>query len=169
MTALMRTLVLGFLVFSAPAWADRVDFTGAWKLDEGASDTMEAVLALEDVGWAKRKLVESLDAEVVIQQDAGKLIATFDNLLGDAKQQLFFDGKPHETVNPAGFAATFTTQWLDDRTMVATGPSSGESGSPGTLTETRSLSADGKTMQLVVKVTAADGRSATSKRVFKRQ
>jgi hypothetical protein len=53
--------------------------------------------------------VEGLDAEVVIQQDAGELIATFDNLFGDAKQQL--------------------------------------------STETRPLSADGKTMQLVVDVT----------------
>jgi len=156
------------LLAAAPALA--ADFSGRWLLDEAASGSMDPILDLQGVGWAQRKLAEGLDAKVTITQTAETLTATYENLAGDPTQVLHFDGKPHESVNPAGLPVTFSARWTQgDAVLVASGPATTEDGAAGTLTETRSLSADGRTMTIRIEVVAPGGRKATTTRVFRRR
>lgn len=151
----------------ALAWAGP-DFSGHWLLDEGASDSMDAVLKLQDVSWALRQVVGGLDNDVQIAQTTEGMTLTFDNLAGDPVQRLRFDGQPHETVNPGGLATTFTCGW-EGEALLCAGPSETDEGVKGTVTERRTLSADGQTMTLLVSVTLPGAGSASAKRVFLRQ
>ncbi|MCB9778926.1 MAG: hypothetical protein H6742_10215 [Alphaproteobacteria bacterium] len=153
--------------FGLPAHA--VDFSGRWSLDKAASGSMDPILELQGVAWAKRKLAEGLDAKVAITQTADRMTAAYDNAAGKQQQVLVFDGRPHSTVNPAGIETTFSTSWQDgENRLVSSGPASGQDGAAGTLTETRTLSADGATLTVVVEVKLSDGRSARTTRVFRR-
>jgi len=151
-------------LFSVAAAAD---FSGAWAIDEAASQSMDPVLALQDVSWVKRKLAESMDHEqVAVQTDTG-LTITYDNLVGPVVQELFFDGQPHASVNPAGLPTTFIAIWQDEA-LVATGPVTNDDGREGYLKEHRTLSADGETMTILVTVAVEGAGEATVRRVFRR-
>ena len=146
-----------------------VDFSGTWTLDASASGSMNPILALQGVGWARRQRAERLDAKVSITQAGDRLTAVYDNATGQQKQVLVFDGRPHETVNPAGITTTFSTAWHDGETrLVSSGPSASDDGATGTLTETRTLSSDGQTLTVVVQVTTSDGRKASTTRVLRK-
>ena len=94
---------------------------------------------------------------------------TYDNALGQNTQQLFFDGKKHLTKNPAGLDTWLTTTWSKDgKALTSTGPSKTEDGLPGTVTEIRTLSADGTTLFLTINLELSNGRSASVKRVFRK-
>lgn len=144
------------------------DFSGHWLLDEDASGSMDTVLKLQEVSWAKRQLAETLDNEQRIVQSEAGLTVTFDNLLGDIEQRLVLDGQPHETVNPAGMKSVLSTRW-EGEALVASGPMTTDEGLTGTLTERRTLSADGQTMTLVVTVELPGHGSASTTRVFRKR
>lgn len=170
MYRLFRVMVVSLslsLSWTAPAFA--VDFSGTWALDVNASGSMDPILELQGVSWARRKLAERLDARVRITQVGDRLTAVYDNVLGKQEQVLVFDGMPHETVNPAGIATTFSTSWRDGETrLVSSGPCTSDEGATSTLTETRTLSADGMTLTLMLQVSTADGRKASATRILRK-
>jgi len=161
-----------FLFVASPTQqtlADSVDFSGHWVLDQTASEPMEALMKLQDVPWAVRKVAEGFDNEFKAAQGPKGLTISFDNWIGDFNQELVFDAKPHTTQNPAGRKTTFSTSWSEDgATLVSSGPVDLD-GAMGTLTERRSLSADKKTLTLLVSMVVSGGQSATARRVYIRQ
>ncbi|MFT5685685.1 MAG: hypothetical protein ACI8RZ_006639 [Myxococcota bacterium] len=160
-------LILSVLLLLAPMSAVAADFTGTWSLDSEASQPMDAVLALQDLSWAKRKAANYLDNDVAIAQSGERMSVTFSNVLGAFEQVLVFNSQPHTTVNPAGMTAILTTRW-DGETLVSTGQTTDGEGHQGTVTERRSISSDGQTMTLVVTV-AFGGEEASVRRIFRRQ
>lgn len=166
-------LILAFLLtlpLPSPATAEHPNFTGTWSLDTDASGSMDPIFKLQGISWTKRKLGATLDNELKATQTADKLSIVFDNLKGTITQELYPDGKPHETMNPAGRAVTFTTTWSEDgKSLVSTGLTVTEEGTHATITVRRSLSADEKTMTLRLEVVLKDGRKASTRRVFLRQ
>lgn len=161
----MRALLLLFAL-STPALAGP-DFSGDWVLDEDASQPLDAILKLQDVPWYKRAVAETLDARVTIRQSGDALTLTFDNIAGDAVQELRIGAGPHPTVNPAGMPATLTTRW-DGDALVAEGPATTDDGTRGVMTERRTLSADGRTMTLQVTAELPGVGAASTVRVFRR-
>lgn len=161
----MRWL-FALLALLSPLAALSADFTGTWRLDDAASQSMDDVLALQDISWAKRKVAGYLDNNVVIVQSSDRMTVTFENVLGSHRQELVFSGQPHQTVNPAGLPTAFASRWVGEE-LVCTGPTSDGEGLGGVITERRSLSADEQTMILMVTVETG-GQQATVKRVFRR-
>ena len=169
LTALVLFVAAALCLPTNAAIAEPANFSGHWVIDEDASDSMDAILKLQDISWVLRKAAEGLDHEVTIKQEATQLTATFDNLLGNAVQVLVFDGKPHKTQNPAGGEVIWSTSWNDDQTtLISSGPTTTE-GVSAILTEKRSLSADGSQMILAVEVVTSDGQKGKANRIFKRQ
>ena len=159
---LLMTLLLG-----AAAWAQDVDFSGSWTLNEQLSMSMDPIFALQGIPWAIQKVAAGFDAEAVIAQTDSQMTVTFDNFRGTHHQVLVFDGQPHTTVNPAGLPTTLSTRWQGD-VLVAQG-SVDIDGQRATLTERRTLSPDGRTMTVQVRLVSADGEQATTRRVYSRQ
>ena len=145
------------------------DFTGHWLLDEGLSDTMDALMTLQGVPWAMRKMAEGLDHEVHQRQQGDRLILVFDNALGDFRQELIFDGVRHETLNPAGRTTYFATQWSKDgQSLISSGPVDLD-GEEGVLTERRSLDPSGQILTLMVALKTPDGKESAAKRIYRKQ
>jgi hypothetical protein len=166
----LGALGLGLAPVAWAADAPAIDFTGHWVLDDSASQSMDPIFSLQGLSWVARKAAATLDNEAVIAQQGDRLVVTFDNITGEARQELFFDGQPHPTVNPAGMATTFTSSWADGgKALVAVGAVEADDGTTGTLTEYRTLSADGAVMTVALEVAVPDGRKATSSRVYRRQ
>jgi hypothetical protein len=116
-----------------------------------------------------RKTAEGMDAAASITQSGDRMTVTFDNLRGTHIQELVFDGQPHQTVNPAGMSTTFSTTWTDGgAVLVSSGPLDAD-GQPATLTERRSLSPRGDVMTVEVRIALPDGRSASTRRVYRKQ
>lgn len=161
------------LIVSVPSavWAQqRPDFSGVWMLDAEASGSMDAVFELQGISWIKRKFAAQLDVKQTLTQSDEKLELVFDNLLGTHHQRLYFDGKPHVTVNPGGREVTLSSRWVDnDQVLISTGPTTTEDGAAATITERRSLSANGTILTLHLKLFLDDGREAAARRVFQRQ
>ncbi len=42
---LSSIVLLSFLLLALPAWADETDLSGAWQIDEDASESMDEMLA----------------------------------------------------------------------------------------------------------------------------
>ena len=166
-------LTLAVLLTIMVPWsasAEHADFTGTWALDTAASGSMDPIFKLQGISWAKRKVGAKLDAEQKVTQTADKITTVFNNLKGTITQEMYFDGKPHATVNPAGYPVTFTSHWFEDgKVLVSTGPTVTDQGITATITERRSLSADGKILVLQLEVVLPDGRKASTKRVFLRK
>lgn len=147
-----------------------LDFSGHWLLDADASQSLDAVLEVQGVSRLKRKLGATLDNDLELTQSTDKLVVVFDNILGRITQELYFDGRPHSTHNPARQEVSFTTSWADDhRTLMSSGPLVTDDGATGAMSERRTLSADGRTMTIRVQVTMDNGAAATVERVFRKQ
>ncbi|MFT4974713.1 MAG: hypothetical protein ACI8S6_000596 [Myxococcota bacterium] len=147
--------------------AQQANFTGRWVIDEQLSLSMDPVFAIQGISWAVRQAAKSFDTEANITQSADRITVTFDNFRGTHNQVLIFDGQPHQTVNPAGLATTFSTRW-DGEALVASGPVDVD-GQAATLTERRSLSPRGDVMTVEVQLVLADGQTARTRRVYRKQ
>lgn len=171
MTLFARAAALLVALWSTLALAGpRPDFSGSWRIDDALSQPMEPIFVLQDLSWIQRKAAAGFDVEAEISQQPDRLIVRFDNLTGEHKQELFFDGQPHASVNPAGVATTFTTVWsAEGTTLVASGNFRLDDGTEGTLQERRTLSADGQQMSVVVELGRADGKKASARRTYRRQ
>ncbi len=160
--------VLMLLLLPGLSLAQEADFSGSWRLDEQLSLSMESLLELQGVPWALRKMAGGFDVEALITQSADGMTVTFDNLRGLQRQELVFDGQPHQTVNPAGLPTTLSSTWAEGGVLVATGPVEAE-GRTATLTERRALSRRGDVMTVQVQLTLPDGQSASTRRVYRKQ
>lgn len=120
----VRLTIAVLLTIMVPwsASAKHADFTGTWTLDAAASGSMDPIFKLQGISWAKRKLGANLDAEQTVTQTTDKLTTVFNNLKGTITQEIHFDGKPHATVNPAGYPMTLTSHWSEDgKVLVSAG------------------------------------------------
>jgi hypothetical protein len=145
------------------------DFTGSWSIDDAASQPMDPVFEIQGLSWIQRKAAAGFDSTAEITQEPDRLIVRFDNILGKHRQELFFDGAPHATVNPAGIATTFTSKWSDDGVaLLAAGTFQLDDGVSCTLSERRTLSADKSHMSVLVEIKRSDGQSASARSSYKR-
>ncbi len=130
-------MILAVLLTVIVPWqasAQHTDFTGTWTLDAAASGSMDPIFKLQGISWAKRKLGAKMDAKQKTTQTADKLTTVFNNVKGTITQEVYFDGKPHATVNPAGYPVTFMSHWSKDgKVLVSTGPTVTEEGIKATI------------------------------------
>jgi len=155
------------MVLSAVTWAQSVNFSGSRVLNPQQSQSMDPIFELQGTSWAIRKAASGLDNQATITQTGDRVTVQFKNLTGTHDQILIFDGKPHQTVNPAGMSTTITASWQG--AVLVARESVKVDGQKATLTERRSLSSDGKTMTVQVKLVASDGREASTKRGYSRK
>lgn len=159
------------IIIPSAIWAQqRPNFSGVWVLDTEASDSMDTLFELQGISWIKRKFATKLDVKQTLTQTDEKLELVFDNILGIHRQVLYFDGKPHVTVNPGGREFTLSSHWIDnDQVLISTGPITTEDGAAAMIMERRSLSTNGTILKLLLKLSLNDGREAIAMRVFQRQ
>ncbi len=118
------------------AVAGNPDFSGTWQLNTDKGENLGMVKAVNET--------------VTIRQTAGEIVLDFTSkfMLQTTKRQVRYDlaGKPVPNEGAMGDKASTTVKWAGGK-LVATWAAEGAvPGTQNVKTETRSLSADGKTM-----------------------
>lgn len=131
--AVLCALALGATAQSAP------DFSGTWVLNTSKGKNLGMVAAIKET--------------VVIRQTADKFVAehTSTFMLDTTKRTVTYDlaGKPVPNEGAMGDKADTVAKFEDGRLVVTWTGEGAVAGSKSVKTETRSLSADGKTMTVV--------------------
>lgn len=115
------------------------DFGGTWELNTDKGKNLGMVKAVDEI--------------VVIKQTPEKLIADFSStfMLKTTKRQVVYDlaGKPVPNEGPMGDKAETVAKWDGGKLVVTWTGEGAVAGTKVVKTETRTLSADGKTMSVV--------------------
>lgn len=135
-TVLLATLSLG-LALAAQA-ASPPDFSGTWELNTDKGKNLG--------------MVKAVDETVVITQTPVAVTMDFAStfMLKTQKRQVVYDlsGKPVPNEGAMGDKAETVARWDGDKLVVTWTSEGAVAGSKVVKTETRTLSADGKTMSV---------------------
>jgi hypothetical protein len=131
--ALCAALALATAAQAAP------DFSGTWVLNTDKGKNLGMVAAVKET--------------VVIRQTAEKLVADHSStfMLKTEKRTVTYDlaGKPVPNEGAMGDKAETVAKWDGDRLVVTWSAEGAVAGTKSVKTESRSLSADGRTMTVV--------------------
>jgi hypothetical protein len=134
----MRKFVLaaGMSILSAAAAAATPDFSGNWVLDAGKSKNLG--------------MMSTMDYQSRIKQTADALIVRDDTqMMGQTQSRetrYLLNGTPASNVSYMGDPAKTASHWNGSKLVTAWTTAGAVAGTTTVRTETRSLSADGKTM-----------------------
>lgn len=121
---------------SVAAVAGNADFSGTWKLNTDKGENLGMVKAVTET--------------VTIRQTPAEIVMEFTSkfMLQTTKRQVRYDlaGAPVPNEGAMGDKATTTAAWADGKLVVTWAAEGAIPGTQNIKTETRSLSADGKTM-----------------------
>jgi len=113
-----------------------VDFTGTWKLDTTRGENLGMMAALQQT--------------VVITQSQGALLlqeaTDFQGQKSEREVRYDLSGAPVMNPGAMGGEAETVAQWAGDKLVVTSTAEGAIAGTKNVRTETRSLSADGRTM-----------------------
>ena len=157
MTALLHTILASLAWATAP-------LEGAWVLDPGKSESVEAILEAQGVSWAARKAATSVIPKLQITQDESAVRVTSTTPKGTTTEVFPTDGQPHRTDSPDGQPATWTTRWQGDTLVSTRAVAFGPDKQPATLTLSRSRV--GEAMHQRVTLVVEGGATHTALRVF---
>lgn len=126
-------------IIASPLALAAPDFSGTWQLDNDKGKNLGMVKAVTE--------------SVVIGQTPDKLTADFTStfMLQTTKRQVVYDltGKPVPNESAMGEKAETVAKWDGDKLVVTWTSEGAIAGSKVVKTESRTLSADGKTMTVV--------------------
>ena len=133
--SLGAALGMAMLAFAGP----NPDFSGTWQLNNSKGKNLGMVAAVKET--------------VVIKQAADKFTADISStfMTDTTKRQVNYDltGKPVPNEGAMGDKADTVAKWDDGKLVVTWSSEGAVAGTMVVKTETRSLSADGKTMTVV--------------------
>ncbi len=163
----MRALLLCVLLgFTLPAEASETDLSGVWVLDLKASGTMDEILEARGTPWILRVAVRAASVTQRIEQSSpATLTITIETALKSDVLDVQTDGVSRPAPGLDGPTPT-RHSWDAGGALVTTADIQLVDG-PGELTLVRSRSADGGTMNQIMRVTHSDGRSVSTLRVFR--
>ncbi|HSF18810.1 MAG TPA: hypothetical protein VLK65_25015 [Vicinamibacteria bacterium] len=136
------------------------DFSGTWRLDPDRSHVTPAAVMAGLIGAGAPETLH------ITQPANGTLV--IESQINESHARIYDPDRETTTpvfVGQAG-SITMTSRW-EGRSLVSEGsrePSSGESASPARVREIFSLSADGRSLEIEITITDAEGESASSLR-----
>lgn len=163
-------LILAALLAAAPAFAGgKVDFSGVWKLDPKASDSVDALLKAAGRSWIERRAAETARVTQTITQTEEAVTVAIDSTLADRTEVLRLDGAPVTATSLKGRPVTSWTTWSADGLALITRSEevSGE-GERIVLVVTRTLEDGGRTMRQRLELRRQDGTTLRADRIFRR-
>src|SRR2546426_8808608 len=133
-----RVCVIGIIVVAAAGLHGQVtpNFAGKWVLNTSKSRNLGMMAALEDT-----LTISQTPTELVIKDDS-----SFQGQRNSRELHYSLSGKTTTNEGPMGDRSETVAEWMDGK-LVATWTRDGAvAGTKSVMTETRTLSGDGKTM-----------------------
>jgi hypothetical protein len=141
----------------------RPDFRGDWKIDLAASESLAPILRAKGKSALESLMVSKAPITHVIRGDERRMTITVRTPVFEQTEQLLLDGTPTEVKDPEGKPVMAVTRWSDDGLALITVTR----GDAETLTFTRSLDPDRRTMYLDMEYRPANGMPIAVRRVFR--
>jgi hypothetical protein len=160
-------LLLAALTLSVVAQPP-VDFTGTWKLDLSASDSLDAILEKQGVPWALRRAAGSLSTTQHIRHEGDVVVIRVVNAVRDKEERLPVGGDWEVKETDLGQARVRSAWSTDGKALVTTTETKLKDGTPARYLLTRTLADGGRTMVQLVEFHAG-GKDLTARRVLRRQ
>lgn len=165
---LSSIVLLSFLLLALPAWADETDLSGAWQIDEDASESMDEMLAAWGTPGFAIKMMKKLKTTLFIEQEGGELTIRFKTGVYSYSDTLQ-PGTPVRTEKRYGNDVDKKEQWLEDGTLQAQSWFDLKDGTRASTRSRKRLSDDRQTLVDLVTFTRADGSELKARRVYRRQ
>jgi len=143
-----------------------VDFSGQWQLNVEASEPLDEIMKAIGVSIIERTLVNNTVVTHIIHQTADELTIEVKTAFFGRTDHLPLNGEPAQTADPRGRPVESTSAWSDDGTQLITKvwvPRDRQR-----FTMTRSLDAGQDAMEVLIEFFSKEGKSLTSRRVYRR-
>jgi len=167
-TALLTVVLLQ----AAPVAADEhPDFTGTWKLDLAASDSLDEMLKAQGASWLERKAAGSVVVtQKLKQKGADEYEVCMETSLGKNCNDLKIGVGWEEKANDKGKARARTDWSADGKALVTlTETTPAKEASPIEFRMTRTLQDDGKTTVQLLELKGKDGKLCKARRILRKQ
>jgi hypothetical protein len=153
---------------AAAAAADRPDFSGTFKLDLKASDSLDELLKAQGASWVERKAAGAVVVTQVVRHRGDTLEIQAKSSLRTSKETIRIGAGWEERETEMGKGRARTDWDADGRTLVTRVEVKPKKGDPAELTIRRSLSDEGQTTVQALELRAKDGKRYTARRVLRR-
>lgn len=160
-------IVAGFSAAAATN-APPTDFTGRWRFDEKASDSMDEMARQQGANWVERRLAASLRPVQTISQAVDRITISIDSGIAVRTETLRLDGQPEEKNTDRAGQVTTRSRWAPDGSLITVAESR-KDGAVTLTTMTRSLSPDRSTMTQLIEMKPPSGETLTARRIFRRE
>jgi len=164
----LRATLLSLLLSLSPAWGAPADYDGAWSLDRAASGDVEDLMVLQGASFLERKAAASVSVVQTITATDAKVTLDIDSSIKDKVEVLEMDNTPRQQTTDKGGSMTVRHYWGDAGEMISVADVPLADGR-GTMTTTRTVSADGGTMTQRITLAPVGGAPVAVDRVFRRR
>jgi hypothetical protein len=161
--------VLGALALApAPAAAaDRPDFSGTFKLDLKASDSLDEMLKAGGASWVERKAAASVVVTQIVRHRGDVVEIEAKSSLKSNKRAVRIGGGWEEQETEMGKGRARTDWDADGKTLVTRAEFKAKKGEGGALITRRSLVDDGQTTVQALEL-RKDGKVYKARRILRR-
>jgi len=169
MNARAFALAALLLACTVPARAaEHPDYSGTWKLDLKASDSVDDLLKAQGKSWVERTAARNMAVIQVIRQSGDTLGIAVHTSVKDRDDTLRIGGGWEEKDSDDSGKVRSRTDWDPDGTTLVTRTAMTlKDGVPAEFIVRRTLP-DPKTLLQVIELRFDDGRTLTARRVLRR-
>ncbi len=145
------------------------DLEGTWELDLQASDSMDRIMSLRGTPWYLRKLADTLPVTQTISVEGDQVVIEAHSVFKDLTMTLQVDGVTRSQPGVAEGQILVRSYWGPDGSLVSVSNLELSNGQQGTITSTRSVSADNQSMNVLFTLEAPGMATLEARRVFHRR
>ena len=153
----------------AAAAAGKTDFTGTWKLDLAASDSLDEMLAAQGASWVERKAAGSIVVTQKVAHRPEGIEVCVESSFKHACNLVKIGAGWEEKSGDKGKAKSRTDWSPDGKAVITTSEISLQDGKSAQLVVTRTLEDEGKTTVQLIELKIKDGKSCKARRVLRTQ
>jgi hypothetical protein len=170
-TLLSIGVVVLALAGGAPAGAaaaDRPDFSGTFKLDLKASDSLDELLKAHGASWVERKAAASVVVTQIVRHRGDTIEIEAKSSLKSRKQTIRIGAGWEEQETEMGKGRARTDWAADGTTLVTRVEVKSKKGETGDLVMRRSLADAGQTTVQAIELRGKDGKLYKARRLLRR-
>ena len=161
-------LVLGALAPAPAAAADRPDFSGTFKLDLKASDSLDELLKAQGASWVERKAAGSTVVTQIVRHRGDVVEIQVKSSLRSRKETIRIGAGWEERETDMGKGRARTDWDADGKTLVTRMEVKSKKGETGEMIMRRSLADEGQTTVQALELRGKDGKTYKARRILRR-
>lgn len=149
--------------------AAKADFSGTWKLDLAASDSLDEMLAAQGASWVERKAAGSVVVTQKVTPAPDGFEVCVETPVKNKCNPVRIGGGWEEKESEKGKVRSRTDWSADGKAVVTISEITLPDGKAARLDVTRTLEDGGKTTVQVIELKIKDGKAYKARRVLRKQ